>query len=94
MRSRWRGDVPVGLVLWLDMLVVGTAINVVTTVAALLLFATDFPTLAGAAVYFSPLPYNLFVLIAVWRSAAKVHEPRRSAARACAVLWFLVAAMF
>lgn len=93
MRSRWLGDVPVGRVFWRDMLVIGTAINLVTTVAALLMFATDFPTAAGAAIYFSPLPYNFFLLIAVWRSAGKVQEPRASAARVFALMWFVVAAM-
>jgi hypothetical protein len=93
IRSRWCGDAPLGPVLLWDMLVFGSAVNVVTTVLALLLFAADAPAAAGVAVFFSPLPYNLFLLVSVWRSAANVREPRASVARAFAVVWFLAATM-
>jgi len=85
--------VPIGRVFWLDMLVYGTAINVVTTIAALLLFTTKAPTALAAVIYFSPVPYNLFLLIAVWRSATKAPEPTATAARAFGLLWFFVAIM-
>ena len=43
--------------------------------AALLQLARDAPTALGAAVFFSPLPYNLLLLISVWRSAARTAGP-------------------
>src|SRR3546814_2335278 len=61
--ARWRGEIPLGRALWWDMGCVGTLINLATGLVALLLIARDLPDAVAAAVYFSPLPYNPFVLV-------------------------------
>ena len=90
-RSRWHGDVPLGRLFWQDMLIYGTAINAMAALMALLLFAWDTPTALGVAVYFAPLPYNLFLFAALWKSAAAAREPWASAARITGLLWLIVA---
>jgi hypothetical protein len=72
------------------MLVLGTTANVVAAFAGLLLFAGDAPSALAAAVFFSPLPYNVFIVTAVWRSAAKTAAPWAPAAQLGAAAWFVV----
>ncbi|HEY9548547.1 MAG TPA: hypothetical protein VIR45_03520, partial [Kiloniellaceae bacterium] len=74
-----------------DMWLVGTTINLATSLAALLLLARDAPTALGAAVFFSPLPYNLLLLISVWRSAARTAGPGAGAAQLAAAAWIVLA---
>src|SRR3546814_14990960 len=73
--ARWRGEIPLGRALWWDMGCVGTLINLATGLVALLLIARDLPDAVAAAVHFSPLPYNLLLVVSVWRSAAKTPGP-------------------
>lgn len=92
--SRWRGDVPLQRLFWRDMLLVGSAVNVATTLVALFVWALGGLTAAGFAIHFSPLPYNAFLLFAVWRSAERAPEPGASAARVAATLWMVAATVF
>lgn len=64
---RWRGDVPVRRVLWRDMGVAGTLLNLCTTLAALVLMTRDASTMTVALVHFGPLPINLLLFAAVQR---------------------------
>ena len=80
---RWRGKVPLRLLLWQDMLGVGTLVNLIATLAAFALVIQDAPSLLAFALHIAPLPYNAFLFAAVWRS------PDRSAlAVALAAAWF------
>ena len=92
--SRWRGDVPLGQLFWRDMLLFGTSINLAATLVALFVWALGGPTAAGFAIHVSPLPYNAFLLFAVWRSAERAAQPGASAARIGAVLWMVAATLF
>jgi hypothetical protein len=91
LRARWRGELPLGTAFWSDMLLTGTAINAATTVAALLLISEGAPTPLAAAVFLAPLPVNAFLVVAVWRSAARAPAGAASAARAAAAIWFVLA---
>jgi hypothetical protein len=66
---RWRGEVPLRTVFWRDMLGVGTAINVGMTFAALIAASQGAPSWLAVAIHLAPMPYNLFLLVAVVRSA-------------------------
>jgi hypothetical protein len=44
------------IVLWRDMLAVGTAVNILATFVALIAASQGFPAWAAAAIHFSPLP--------------------------------------
>lgn len=82
---RWRGDVPMRIVLWRDMLAVGTAVNILATFAALVAGSQGSPAWAAAVFHFAPLPYNLFLLAAVGRVS-----PRSRAAMLLATAWVCV----
>jgi hypothetical protein len=69
LAARWHGDVPLDRIFWRDMLIVGTAINVAATLAAIAMLGAKLPLAASLAVHFAPTPYNLFLAFAVWRAA-------------------------
>ena len=84
--SRWRGQVPLGRLLWRDMLAVGSLVNLVASLFALALAAKSAPLGLAAALHLAPLPYNAFLLAAVWR-----HPQRSPVQAALAAGWFLLA---
>jgi hypothetical protein len=93
LRARWRGELPLRVALWRDMWCVGTVVNLAAALAALLLLAKGAPDAVGAAVYFSPIPYNLLLLVSVWRSAARAPGPAALAAQLLAVAWIVLATL-
>jgi hypothetical protein len=93
-RARWLGAVSLDRLFWFDMIVVGTAINLVTSFAALIVLGLKWPVWASIAVYLAPLPYNLFLVFAVWRAAENLADPRlASYARTGALLWLVIASL-
>ena len=78
----WHGQVPAAVLLWLDIVAVGSMINMVSTVAAILLLSQGSGLPVAAAVHFCPIPYNLFLLAAFWRS-----PQRTMATAAIALVW-------
>ena len=71
---------------WRDMLVVGTAVNLVAVFATLMAAASHAaPPWLPLALHFSPLPLNLFLVAAIGRA-----RPRHPAATAAALAWFAV----
>ena len=91
--SRWRGEVPLRRALWWDMWCVGSVVNLASGLLALLLIARDAPAAVGAAVFFSPLPYNLLLVASVWRSAARRPGPPALAAQLLALAWLAIATL-
>lgn len=79
---------PLARVFWYDMVLVGTALNVLMTIVALALAAKRMPSALSAAVFFSTLPYNLFLFSAVWRNAGRTPYMRAGAA-----LWLVAATL-
>jgi hypothetical protein len=68
----------------------GTAINVATGLAALLLFANDAPTALAVAVHFAPVPYNVFLVVTVWKAAGTAPARSASLARVASLGWLVV----
>ena len=87
-RKLWRGELPLARVFWNDMLVVGTLVNILFLLAAVLLFVAGAPWL-GFAVHLLPIPYNFVVATGVSRSAEREPPEWRWLARAIAVFWFI-----
>ena len=89
LATLWAGEVPLGEVFWTYAVAGGLLVNAVGT--TLYLWALS----AGASLLFiylpmaAPIPYNLFMLVAVWRSAGRYAGPRERAdvARAAIILW-------
>lgn len=88
--SRLRGEAPLGTVFWRDMALVGSGVNMGATAAALALFAAQFPAWLALAVNFLPIPYNAFLLIAVWKAAEREGGPPATTANIVGAVWFLV----
>jgi hypothetical protein len=85
---RWRGDVSLPRVFWLDMLGVGTFVNLLASLGALILLSQKVDPRLAVALHFAPLPYNLFLFMAVWRSAQ-----RTAWIGAVALAWFVLMAV-
>ena len=95
LRRLWAGEVPLARVFWQYAMIGGTALNVVATLLAMALLAADAPELLAVTVFALPIPYNVFALVAVWRSASAYEGPRLLAdlARVVSLIW-AVAAIF
>lgn len=92
--TRLSGEAPLETVFWRDMLAVGTLVNLACTGAGLGLFAGGFPPVFGLAVNFLPVPYNLFLLVAVWKAAEREGGRPATTANVVGALWFLVMLAF
>lgn len=66
--KRWRGEASLSHLFWRDMLTVGTLINLFTGFIALMIAAQGGELWVAAAVHFATLPYNVFLVLAVWRT--------------------------
>ncbi len=66
--DRWSGRSTRAHLLWRDMVGVGTLVNLLFSFAGLMLIAQGGPGAWAWALHFAPLPYNLFLLLAVGRS--------------------------
>jgi hypothetical protein len=82
---RWHGQVPLAVLLWRDMVWIGTLVNLGATFLALVALAQGAHSGLAAALHFAPLPYNIFLLAAVLRLPAG-----NTFATTIAVVWFIV----
>jgi hypothetical protein len=93
LRRLWGDQLPLGTAFWWWAIVWGTGLNVAATLLAMALLAADLSAALAVAVAALPIPYNLVVLVAVWRSAGAYHGPRLWAdlARIVSLIWALAA---
>lgn len=93
LRSLWEGRMPLARTFWEYAIVWGFCLNLITTIACLGLLAAGVDEAIAVPVFFLALPYNLFVLVAVWRAAARYEGPPHwaQAARIAVVLWVVAA---
>ena len=93
LRSLWAGKVPLRTAFWEYAVFYGFVLNLLTTIASFALIAFGAPAALALAVHFLALPYNLFVLVAVWRSAARYDGPPHwaNAARMAVTIWAVAA---
>ena len=80
---RWNSGVKLRLLLWRDMVGVGTLVNLSTSFVAVTMLIQELPTAYPVLVHLAPLPYNLFLLAAVWRSTE-----RTASAMMIGSIWF------
>lgn len=69
--DRWRGEAPLETVFWRDMIIVGTLINIFAAALSMALFAAGAPGGIALLVFFAPVPWNLFLFMAVWRAVER-----------------------
>ena len=78
---------------WVDMLLVGSAINIACSMAALFLLALKLPTGLPLLVHFAPFPYNVFLFTAVWRTARHSNDAHAHGMRIGALAWLIAATL-
>ncbi len=95
VRSLWRGEVPLGRAFWWYTVILGSLLNLLTTVLFMMLLAFEVPPALAFVAYVFPVPYNLFILFAVWRSADSYRGSPEHAllARVTVTLWAVVASV-
>lgn len=88
--SRLSGTAPLETVFWRDMLAVGTAINMAAAAAAFTAMTNAWPGWLGILLLILPIPWNLFLGVAVWRSAEREGGPAAITAKVVTVIWVIV----
>lgn len=93
VQAMWAGEVPLARVFWEYAIVYGTALNFLLTIAALAVFSTGGSTVFALVLHFLPLPYNVLMLVGVWRSAGRYRGNKTWAdlARGAMIVWVIVA---
>lgn len=89
--GRWRGQVPLDRIFYFDMLLVATVLNLATTFASLMALGFKAPEWAAFAIFLSPLPYNIFLVLCVWRATEHSAAASASFYRLGALGWLVVA---
>jgi hypothetical protein len=91
----WRGEVGLARAFWEYAIAFGTLANLTTTGAAFAAHVAGWPVLLVVAIFFVPLPYNVMMVVAVWRSADRYTGPPTWAtlARVAVVVWATIATM-
>ncbi len=95
LRTLWLGEAPLRIVFWWHAMAVGTLLNVLATLLFVFLQSLEMPDAVGLAAFFLPVPYNIFIAIAVWRSAGRYAGPLPVAhmARVAVSLWAVTASI-
>lgn len=91
LRSRWRGEVPLGSLFWRDMVLVGTLVNAAASAAALICLGIGWPLAVTLIVHFVPMPYNLFLFLAVWGTAGRQPGLAATGYQLAAAAWLVLA---
>jgi hypothetical protein len=90
----WNGRVPLARAFWEYAIIYGTTANLVVTLASLVAFTQGWHAL-GITIFVLPIPYNMLMIVAVWRSAARYRGPPiwNTLARALIIVWAVIASL-
>jgi hypothetical protein len=88
----WRGGLPPGRTFWLWGILVGGVVSLFATLLALMLLAAGAPAWLAVLVFATHIPWNLALLVGVWRSAGRPEVSRAAANLARLVIraWVVV----
>jgi len=91
----WRGEIDLPRAFWEYAILYGTLANTVTTVGTFAALAAGLPGAAALAIHLAPVPYNVFMAVAVWRSAGNYRGAPEWAllARIGVVVWAGIACL-
>jgi len=79
MRRLWNGELPLDEAFWTYAVAGGLLVNLFTSLAFMGLVTLDQPLAALVAGYGLSVPYNLVVVVGVWRAAGR-HQGNRARA--------------
>jgi len=85
----WRGEHELQDTFWRYVILIGLLVNMATSVGFMILFTNEHPLAAFLVGYGLSVPYNVFALVALWRSANAYAGPRTTAEvlRIAALAW-------
>ena len=88
----WRGELPLGRAFWLWGILGGGVVSLLTTVLALALVTSGAPAWLAALVFAMHIPWNLVLLLGVWRSVERAEISRDTAwiTRLVMLVWVVV----
>ena len=89
----WRGEETLARTFWEYAIVYGTLANAILTIATLASVVANAPVWTIALLSVFTIPYNVFIAIAVWRSAARYQGRPEWAtlARVAVIVWAVIA---
>ena len=95
IKRLWRGEESLPRAFWEYVILYGTLINIITSAGTLAALALGFSGAIVLAVHVLPIPYNVFVAVAVWRSAQRYEGPPEWSllARIAVIVWGLIASL-
>ena len=67
----WPGNLPLGRAFWLWGILGGGAVSLFSTLLALALLATEAPTWLAMVACAAHIPWNLVLLVGIWRSTER-----------------------
>lgn len=90
-KELWGGRRPLEEAFWRYAVVYGLLLNLATSLAFFALLARDAAAALIAVAFVVPIPYNVLVTVAVWRSAGRYRGSRNRAdlARLGTVIWMV-----
>jgi hypothetical protein len=83
----WRGELPLAQAFWTWAVLGALLVNGTTSLAFLALLARGWTWAALLVGYALSVPYNVMVLVGVWRSAERDRSVLAAAARLLALVW-------
>jgi hypothetical protein len=91
LRRLWRGEMPLAGAFWEVAVLGGFVVNLAAFILTMTLVTAGAPGALAAFVHFLPLPYNVLMVVAVWRSAGNAGGSVWTVpARLVVVVWALV----
>ena len=87
----WRGRLPLGRAFWLWGILGGGVVSLFSTLLALALLAAEAPAWLAMLVFAAHIPWNLVLLVGVWRSTERGGVSREIAygARLIILAWVI-----
>jgi hypothetical protein len=91
VKQLWAGELPLKRTFWDYAVLYGLSLNLVTHFVFFTLLVNDANTVLVALAFALPIPYNFFVVVAVWQSAERYPGPKKWAelARVGTVFWMV-----
>ncbi len=85
----WRGEHDLHDTFWRYVIAYGLIVNIATSIAFVTLVTSGHPVAAAVIGYGVSIPYNVFAIVAVWRSAGRYQGMQSTSAfmRVVAILW-------
>jgi hypothetical protein len=77
IKALWTGLIPMPVSFWRYAVLWGLIINFTTSLLTVITVLADAPVWLLVPVHLLPTPYNILVVVGVWRSAAHYEGPRK-----------------